>query len=124
MMIESQTLFLYVADPAVSARAYAALLGIEPIDASPTFALFSLPSGLALGLWASDEVQPAPVAAGGGSEIGFRVGSPADVDAIHAEWLEKGARIAFPPTDLGFGRSFVAIDPDGHRLRVYAIARL
>ena len=30
--------------------------------------------------------------------------------------------IAFPPTDLDFGRSFVALDPDGHRLRVYAVA--
>jgi len=28
--------------------------------------------------------------------------------------------IALPPTDLDIGRSFVALDPDGHRLRVYA----
>ena len=33
-----------------------------------------------------------------------------------------GASIALPPTDPDFGRSFVALDPDGHRLRVYAIA--
>ncbi|WP_338112929.1 hypothetical protein [Sphingomonas sanguinis] len=26
-----------------------------------------------------------------------------------------------PPTDRPFGRSFVALDPDGHRVRVYAL---
>lgn len=26
------------------------------------------------------------------------------------------------PTDLEFGRSFVATEPDGHRIRVYALA--
>lgn len=33
----------------------------------------------------------------------------------------EGATIALPPTELDFGRSFVAVDPDGHRLRVYAL---
>lgn len=43
------------------------------------------------------------------------------VDALHAEWLGKGATILMRPTDLDFGRSFVAADPDGHRLRVYTV---
>lgn len=114
------TLLLYVADPAASARFYARLLGLEPVEASPTFVLFALPAGPALGLWRRDGVLPAPAAAGGGSEIGFRVGEAAQVDRLHAGWLEKGATIALPPTDLDFGRTFLALDPDGHRLRVYA----
>lgn len=117
----TNTLLLYVADPVASAGFYAALLGIEPVEVSATFALLVLPSGLGLGLWSRDGVQPAPVAGGGGSEIGFKM-TNAEIDATHAGWRAKGARIALPPTDLDFGRSFVALDPDGHRQRVYAVA--
>lgn len=121
-MTDINSLFLYVTDASASAGFYAGLLGIEPVEASPTFALFILPSGLALGLWGRDGVQPAPVAGGGGSEIGFKMDSAAQIDSTHWDWRAKGATIAFPPTDLDFGRSFVALDPDGHRLRVYAVA--
>jgi predicted enzyme related to lactoylglutathione lyase len=43
----------------------------------------------------------------------------ADVDAVHADWAARGLAIAQPPTELDFGRTFVALDPDGHRLRVF-----
>lgn len=118
----TNTLLLYVHDAAASARFYTTLLGQQPIEASPTFAIFILPSGLALGLWNKEGVQPAPTTAGGGSELGFKVKDGAAVDAAHADWQAKGATIALPPTELDFGRSFVALDPDGHRLRVYAMA--
>lgn len=118
----SNSILLYVTDAAASARYYARILGQEPVEASPTFAIFALPSGLGLGLWGRDGVQPAPTCAGGGSEIGFKVERAAEVDRRHEEWRERGATILMPPTDLDFGRSFVATDPDGHRLRVYAMA--
>lgn len=121
-MTDTNTLLLYVTDPPASGRFYAELLGRAPVEASPTFVLFILPSGLGLGLWGRDGVQPAPVAPAGGSEIGFKLESAAEIDSTHAAWQAKGATIAFPPTDLDFGRSFVALDPDGHRLRVYAAA--
>ena len=119
---KTNTVFLYVADALASARFYADLFGNAPVEASPTFALVILPSGLALGLWGKDGVEPRPTASGGGSEIGFKASHAAEIDSIHGEWKAKGARILFPPTDLDFGRSFVAVDPDGHRLRVYAVA--
>ncbi|MEH3148163.1 MAG: VOC family protein [Methylobacterium frigidaeris] len=121
-MTGTNNLLLYVTDPRASGRFYAALLGCEPIEASPTFVLFVLPSGLTVGLWRRDGVLPAPSAAGGGCELAFRVASATEVDAIHAGWRERGATIAMAPADLDFGRSFVAVDPDGHRLRVYAQA--
>lgn len=121
-MTDTNTILLYVTDALSSARFYTTLLGIEPVEASPAFALLILPSGLPLGLWGKDGVKPAPVANGGGSEIGFKVKSTAEVDVIHTDWQAKGATIAFAPTNLDFGRSFVALDPDGHRLRVYAAA--
>ena len=121
-MTDTNILLFYVTDPQASRRFYADLLGREPVEASPTFVLFILPSGLALGLWSAGGVQPVPAATGGGSELGFRVNSVAEVEGTHADWQAKGATIALAPTDLDFGRSFVALDPDGHRLRVFVAA--
>ena len=115
-------ILFYVADVGASGRFYSAILGFEPVEASPTFNLFVLPSGLAIGLWGKNGVEPPPAATGGGSELGFKVKGAVEVESAYADWLSKGARIALPPTDLDFGRTFVALDPDGHRLRVYAAA--
>ena len=61
------------------------------------------------------------LAAPGGSELGFKVAEPATVDAIHADWQARGLAVTQPPSDLDFGRAFVALDPDGHRLRVFCV---
>jgi catechol 2,3-dioxygenase-like lactoylglutathione lyase family enzyme len=113
---------LYVDDPPASARFYADLLGDEPIDTSPTFALFQLESGLMFGLWSRHTVEPAAAASGGGGEIGFSVDDDAAVDATHADWAGRGLTILQPPTTMDFGRAFTAQDPDGHRLRVFSVA--
>jgi predicted enzyme related to lactoylglutathione lyase len=81
--------------------------------------MFAMASGLMLGLWGRGGVAPVANAPGGG-EIAFAVENGAAVDARHAEWGGKGMTIAQPPTDMDFGRTFVALDPDGHRLRVFA----
>jgi catechol 2,3-dioxygenase-like lactoylglutathione lyase family enzyme len=120
-MTDKNSILLYMTNATKSAGFYARLLGQEPVEASATFAMFILPSGLGLGLWGKAGVEPAPSAAGGGCDIGFKVGAPEMVDALHAEWQGKGATILMQPTDLDFGRSFVAADPDGHRLRVYTV---
>jgi predicted enzyme related to lactoylglutathione lyase len=44
------------------------------------------------------------------------------VEATHADWSKRGLTIAQPPTRMDFGHTFVALDPDGHRLRVFAPA--
>jgi predicted enzyme related to lactoylglutathione lyase len=106
---------LYVDSPEKSAAFYQPLLGRPPVEASPGFAMFAMESGLMLGLWARRDVEPKASAPAGGSEICFTVD---DVDAVHASWTERGLPIVQPPTDMDFGRTFVALDPDGHRLRV------
>ncbi len=116
-MADFKLVILYVDSPAASAVFYANLLGQEPAEASPTFVMFPLRSGIGLGLWSRHAVEPAAAAAGGGTEIAFIV---SDIDAVHAAWSARGLAIAQPPTDLDFGRTFVALDPDGHRLRVFA----
>ncbi|MBB4288632.1 putative enzyme related to lactoylglutathione lyase [Rhizobium leguminosarum] len=121
-MIDSNSILLFVADVAKSASFYGQLLGKDPVELSPTLAMFILPSGLALGLWGKAGVEPTPTAMGGGCDVGFKVATADRVDTLHAEWQAKGATILLPPTDLDFGRTFVAADPDGHRLRVYTVS--
>lgn len=111
-----QMFILYVDEPPATAAFYTALLGQDPVETSPTFAMFLLPSGVALAFWSKHTVEPAPAAGPGCVEIVFRVD---DVDATHADWLARELAILQPPTDLDFGRTFVALDPDEHRLRVF-----
>jgi len=121
-MIDSNFVLLYVDQPLASADFYARLLGKTPVENSPTFALFVLASGMKLGLWSRHTVTPAAQPAFGGAELAFEVDGYARVDAMHGDWSQRGLTIIQSPTDLDFGRSFVALDPDGHRLRVYARA--
>lgn len=122
-MLNADFVLLYVDSPAASARFYADLIGSAPLEASPTFAMFALPSGAMLGLWSRHTVEPAATAGAGGAEIAMTVADAAGVDALHVEWKARGMTILQAPTDLDFGRTFVAVDPDGHRLRVFAPAQ-
>lgn len=112
-------IILYVDNPLESGAFYGALLGREPVQSSPTFVLFVLDSGLKIGLWSRHAVAPSAAAAGGGAEIVFPVATRRDVDATHADWAGRGLEILQAPTDMDFGRTFVALDHDRHRLRVY-----
>lgn len=119
-MIDPNFIILYVKDAPASERFYADLLGKRPVESSPAFAMFVLDAGQRIGLWARHTVTPAPQAAGGGTEIVFAVDSDAEVDATHDDWSRRGLAIAQQPTTMeDVGRTFVAMDPDGHRLRVY-----
>jgi predicted enzyme related to lactoylglutathione lyase len=111
---------LYVNDPVASAALYATLLDRRPVEASPTFAMFALESGVMLGLWSRHTAKPAAELTGGGGEVAFAVDSNEAVLAMHDGWKERGLPIAQAPVDLDFGFTFVATDPDGHRLRVFA----
>ena len=113
-------LLLYVANPKASAAFYADLLGAQPVEASPTFAMFALDNGMMLGLWARETVEPKAAAGAGGSELAFTVADAPAVEARHAEWSAKGIPIAQVPTRMDFGYTFVGLDPDGHRLRIFA----
>jgi catechol 2,3-dioxygenase-like lactoylglutathione lyase family enzyme len=118
-MHEPNFVLLYVKSPADSAAFYADLLGHPPVDASPTFAMFALASGVVLGLWARHTVEPAPNGVGGG-ELAFAIADKDAVMATHADWRKRGLMIAQAPTAMDFGFTFTALDPDGHRLRVFA----
>lgn len=121
-MPDPNLVILYVDAARTSAAFYADLLGTQPIELQDTFGMLPLRPGVMLGLWTRPGVEPKTDVAGGGTEIAFKAATPAEVDATHADWSARGIAIAQVPTDMDFGRTFVALDPDGHRLRVYCPA--
>jgi catechol 2,3-dioxygenase-like lactoylglutathione lyase family enzyme len=118
-MADPNFVILYVDNPPASAAFYSDLLGHPPVETSPTFALFPLSSGVMLGLWSRHTVEPVATASGGGGELAFSLPDTDAVTATYAAWTAKGLRILQEPIELDFGFTFVALDPDGHRLRVF-----
>ncbi len=109
----------YVADVPKSAALYGKILGLQPVESSPNFAMFVLPNGVQFGLWAKHDVAPAANAPGG-IELAFTVPDEAGVTAAVKEWRGYGLAVLQPPTVMDFGLTATLEDPDGHRLRVFA----
>ncbi len=109
---------LFVSNPHKSSLFYQEILGLKPIEESSTFVMFALKNGVMLGLWSKYTAEPRVEAPAGALELCF----PADnVDALFEEWERKFVTVAQKPTDMDFGRTFVVLDPDGHRIRVYKL---
>lgn len=108
----------YVADAPKSAALYTKLLNAEPVEASDNFVMFALPNGTALGLWARNDVEPKATLPGG-TELGFAVDSDEAVRTTREAWVKLGLHVIQEPTQMDFGYTFTAADPDGHRLRVF-----
>jgi len=121
-MFKPTTLLQYVRDVAASATFYSGILGTPPIEQSPGFALFLLGDGAALGLWQRDGVLPPVTAEAGAAELAMLAANPAEVQQLHDAWRALGVQITQAPVTLEFGHTFVGVDPDGHRLRVYSRA--
>ncbi len=85
----------------------------------PGFAMIPAAPGVMLGPRRRDEIAPKAGAPGGG-QIPFALENDAAIDAAHAQWRARGVTIAQAPTRMDFGYTFLGLDPDGHRVRVFA----
>lgn len=119
-MPEFSFILLHVDNPPVSAKFYHEVLGIPVFEQSPTFAMLRLRDGVMLGLWSRHTVEPKSASNPGASEVAFTVADATAVETMHIEWARRGLKIVQTPTRMDFGATFVALDPDGHRLRVFA----
>ena len=83
-------------------------------------ALLLLSDAIMLGFWAKDEVTSLTSGQCGDGEIAFSVADAAEVEATLDDWEASGLTIIQSPTPMGLGTTFVATEPNGHRLRVSA----
>ena len=120
-MADLNYLLLAVKDPRRSAEIYDQLFGVKPVETSPTFVLYVLPTGFKVGLWAAGGMKPAPRPAGG-VELSFSLPDESALRQTYAAWTKLGLEIVQEPTRMDFGFTFVVADPDGHRLRPFARA--
>lgn len=119
-MYAFDSIVLYVEDIAVSAKFYAELLGASPEVLSPTFMSFELTPTMKLELKERSASKPAATVTGGGTELCMTVSDAASLNELFDLWRDRGYEFAQTPTTLVFGLTFVAQDPDGHRIRVSA----
>lgn len=121
MILEPNVIVLYVDDLERTSQFYQDLLGIKAEEASPTFHSFTLSNGMSLALKAKHSVVPPTEVKSGNGELAFTLDSNQKVDELFSAWQAQEITIIFPPTQVPFGYTFVAIDPDGHRLRVASL---
>lgn len=121
-MLAPQFSILYVTNPACSALFYRELFGRPSVEESPTFAMFVFESGARLALWDRNNVEPIVSQEAGAMELAFPLPDDASVDVGFAKWQASGLTIAQAPTRMEFGYTCMALDPDGHRLRLYCPA--
>ena len=114
------SIILYVADVDLSIAFYSRILGRGPQETFEGFAVFALSRAVTLCLQEAAAIEPAAEPHVGGSELSLSDVGRDDVDRIYARWRELGVPMMLEPTELDFGYTFVAVDPDGHRLRVCA----
>jgi catechol 2,3-dioxygenase-like lactoylglutathione lyase family enzyme len=114
------SVILYVSDVEASTEFYRTILAAGPVATFTGFAVFALSDTVTLGLQAADLIDPKAEPCVGGSELSFSDADRDTVDQLYAEWTARDVPIALEPTELDFGYTFVALDPDGHRLRVCA----
>jgi predicted enzyme related to lactoylglutathione lyase len=109
---------LYVDDPVASADFYAMLFDRSPAAVHPTYAAFAFDGGLYLGLWSTKAKNFLSSDSGHRSEIAFMVPDDEEVRRLHGQWAAASVTIEQPLHEAVFGLTFVALDPDGHRIRV------
>ena len=122
MILEPNVIVLYVDNLPIASQFYQDLLGIKPEEDSPTFHSFKLSNGMGLGLKAKHSVEP-PTNENGSGELAFTLMNNREVDELFVEWQGKEIRMAQSPTVVPYGYTFLALDPDGNRLRVVSLRK-
>lgn len=121
-MSHPNLIIFYVNDVPRSTAFYRELFNVLPVEVSDGFAMFVLDNGLRFGVWQRQAVKPVVAATGGAMELAIPLTGERQVDDLYQRWSQDAMAIAQMPERMEFGYTFTALDPDGHRLRVYAPA--
>ncbi|QAV24595.1 VOC family protein [Proteus hauseri] len=119
-MFKPNSIIIYAKDVDKSTDFYAKILKSAPLERYREFSVFALSSDFILGIQSKTGIDPKPQAQFGGFEICMSDITYDKVNKIYQQWCGLKVEIEMPPKQLDFGYTFVALDPDGHRLRVCA----
>lgn len=117
-MLTPNLVLFYVRDPLESAAFYQKLFGQEPSAVFPTYVAFAFPNGFTFSLWSTSAKNFLSLGTGSRSELAFIVSGDEEVRRVREEWRQLEVPIEQDLQKAVFGLTFVALDPDGHRIRV------
>lgn len=117
MLIPNLLLF-YVKNPLESALFYENIFSKKPVAAFPTYVAFSFENGFTFSLWSTQAKDFVSGGSGHRSELSFMVEDEQAVRELYKQWEKFGVTIEQELHEAVFGLTFVALDPDGHRIRV------
>lgn len=117
MLIPNLVIF-YVKNPRESAAFYENIFKAKPVAVFPTYVAFSFENGLNFSLWSTQAKNFVSGGQGHRFEFSFMVSTPEEVRTLRNTWKDAGVQIEQDLHEAVFGLTFVALDPDGHRIRV------
>jgi catechol-2,3-dioxygenase len=117
MIIEPNVIVLYVDNLEISSQFYQDLLGKPPEESSETFHSFGLANGMSIGLKSKHAPIPG-IEKNSNGELAFIVDNKKMLETLFESWQEKEINIVNAPSEVSYGYTFLAEDPDGTRLRV------
>ena len=117
-MVVPNLLIFYVNDPLASADFYEKIFQIKPVASYPTYVAFSFQNGLTFSLWSIHAENFISAGEGQRSELAFMVQNEEEVRQLRKAWGKLEVEVEQELHEAKFGLTFVALDPDGHRIRV------
>lgn len=117
-MLTPNLLLFYVQNPIGSAAFYEKIFQTKPVASFPTYVAFSFLNGLTFSLWSTQADNFISGGQGHRTELAFMVSNEDRVRALRNAWKALGVQIEQDLQEAVFGLTFVALDPDGHRIRV------
>lgn len=117
-MLNPNLVLFYVKNPLESASFYEKIFEQPPVAAFPTYVAFALSTGFTFSLWSTEAKDFVSDGTGNRSELAFMVSDEDEVRRLREHWGKLGIAIEQDLHEAVFGLTFVALDPDGHRIRV------
>lgn len=119
-MLAIDSIVLYVENIQLSMAFYEKVFECQPKLLSPTFAVVEFAENVQITLKQTDALTPSSLVRGGGTELSIPATSRVVLDNLFEQWKKLDVEFAQEREESVYGVNFVALDLDGHRLRVFA----
>lgn len=116
-MLKPNLIIFYVKDPVESSAFYEKIFDLKPSFVYPTYVSFSF-NHWHFALWSTTAKDFVSEGSGQRCELAFMVPNEEEVHRLRKVWGDMGVRIEQDLFRAAFGLTFVALDPEGHRIRV------